>query len=73
MLGEDLADGLAGGKLDLVVGIGEGEVEPVGKPPAHRRLAGAHEADQHDAPRSKGLADACQPFLLQLFLALGQS
>ncbi len=73
VLGEDLAHGLARGKLDLAVGIDEGQTELVGKPLADRRLAGSHQADQHDAPRSKGLADTCQPLLLQLFLALSQS
>ena len=73
MLGEDLADGLARGKLDLAVGVGEGEIELAGKPPADRRLAGSHQADQHDAPRCQGLADSRQPLLLQFFLALSQS
>ena len=73
VLGEDLAHGLARGDFDLVVGVGEGEFEPIGKPAAHRRLAGSHQADQHDAPCCKGLADPCQALGLQFFLALSQS
>ena len=38
------------GPLDLVVDVEERPPEPVGHLGADRRLAGAHEADQHDVP-----------------------
>ena len=73
IIGKDLADGLTGGKLDLAVGVGEGEVELGGEPPADRRLACPHQADQHDASRAKSLADCRELLGLQVFLALSQS
>ena len=73
IVGEDLADGLTGGKLDLGVGVGEGKVELGGEAPADRGLAGPHQADQHDASRAKSLADCRELLGLQVFLALSQS
>ena len=73
VLGEDLAHRLAGGNLDLAVGVGEPEVEFGRKPPSDGRFAGSHEADQHDAPRCKRLADAGLSLRRQFFLALSQS
>ena len=46
VLGEDVADGLPGARLDDVVGIQESEMHHVRRHPAHARLAGAHEPDQ---------------------------
>ena len=73
VLGKDFADARAGGHLDLGVGVDEGQVEPVREPPAHGGLASPHEPDQHDASRSKGVANPRQPLLPVLFLMLGQS
>jgi len=43
---ENLGDGEARRRLDLVVGVAEGHAQPRGQPPADRRLAGAHHAYQ---------------------------
>ena len=45
--------GHAGRLLDLGVGIDERDAEPQRQPPADRRLAGAHHADQHDRARAR--------------------
>ena len=47
--GEDVRDGHAGGILDLVVGVEEGQPQRLGQPAADRALAGAHQPDEHDA------------------------
>ena len=38
-----------GGQLDLGVGVAERQAEPGGEAAADAGLAGAHQADQHDA------------------------
>ena len=73
MFGKDLGNGLAGGNLDLGVGVGERQVQLGCEPPADRRLARAHEPDQHDAsaaPRASRIAGALG---LQVLLMLSQS
>jgi hypothetical protein len=57
MLGEDFRDGLAGRDLDLMVGVDENEAELLGEAAADCRLAGAHEADQHDGMAIEALTD----------------
>ena len=48
--GEDVLDGHAGGRLDLVVAVDEVAAEPAGEAAADGGLAGAHHADEHDRP-----------------------
>src|SRR3546814_18448650 len=43
---EDVGDGHAGGALDLVVGVGEGQAEPLCETAADRRFARAHQYDE---------------------------
>src|SRR3546814_18691643 len=45
---EDVGDGHAGGALDLVVGVGEGQAEPLCETAADRRFARAHQSDEDD-------------------------
>ena len=46
--GEDFRDGHAGRRLDLGVGIDEGDAEALRQPAADRGLARPHHADEHD-------------------------
>jgi hypothetical protein len=57
MVGEDFGDGLAGGAFNLLVGIDEGKAKPFGKPSADRRLAGTHQANEHDDTLAELLPD----------------
>ena len=45
---EDFRDRQLGARLDLGVGVDEGQPELRGQPPADRGLAGPHHADEHD-------------------------
>ena len=73
MLGEDLGDGLARGFLDLAVGVDEGQVEPIGEPPADGGLARAHQADEHDRAPAQGLADLRQLPLAVILVMFSQA
>ena len=57
MRGENFGDGHAMGGFDLVVGIDEGEAEPLREPPADRRLARAHHADEDQRPSGQTVDD----------------
>ena len=47
---EDILDRAARGLLDLGVGVDEGNLEARREPPAHGRLSGPHQADDHHRP-----------------------
>ena len=72
MLREDLADGRPGGRLDLAVGVDEGQLETARKPLPHGGLASAHEPDQHDAARPEALADPRHARLPVVLLVFGK-
>ncbi len=61
MVGEDVVDRLARGPLDLIVGVDERQTQSVGQPPSDRRLAAAHQTNQHDRALAQGLADRGRP------------
>src|SRR6478609_10909004 len=46
---EDVGDRAALGRLDVLVGVADGDVPGLGQEPGDRGLAGPHRADQHDA------------------------
>src|SRR5687767_5686045 len=48
ILGEYRRNWAPFGSFDRLIGIDEGQTEITGKDPAHRRLAGPHEADKDD-------------------------
>ena len=50
---EDVRDRHAGGRLDLVVGVAEGQAEALREAAADGALAGAHQADEHDRARAE--------------------
>jgi hypothetical protein len=53
---EDVGHGHAGGGLDLVIGIDEGQAHALRQAPADRRFARTHQPDQHDRlPRPPGI------------------
>ena len=52
----DLADAAAGDPLDLAAQLDERQLERLGEQPAERRLAGAAQADQGDAPAARRVA-----------------
>jgi hypothetical protein len=58
--GKEFLDAAAGGALDFLIGIDEGQAELLGQAPADRAFARAHQADQHDGARrnEKGLRGA---------------
>ena len=66
---EDLRDRLAGGRLDLRVGIDERQSEAGGEPAPDRRLAAPHQADEHDRAVAEPLEEADD--IVIAFLALG--
>ena len=45
-----LGDGEAVRRLDLMIGIDEGQAEPLRQPPPHGGLARAHHSDEHKGP-----------------------
>ena len=61
VLGEDLGDRHARGILDLDVGIGEGQAEPLRQTPSDGTLAGSHHADEHDGAPGKAGPHSIQP------------
>ena len=66
--GEQLGDAAAGGLFDLGIGVAEGQAEAEGEPAADGGLAGAHQADQHQAAAGEAgreVARAGRPFELR--------
>ena len=57
MLGEDIGYRLAGRPLDFLVGIDERQLQARGQPTTDRRLAAAHQPDEHDGARAEGAAN----------------
>ena len=57
VIGENLIDALGGRPFDLVVGIDERQSELERQTLADRRLAAAHQADQHDGALAQALLD----------------
>ena len=51
---EEIRDRAAGRRLDLLVGIDEGQRQLGRQAPADRGLAGAHQADEDDAAVEQG-------------------
>ena len=55
MVGENFVDRLGGGALDLFIGIDERQAEFERQALADRRLAAAHQADEHDGALAEAL------------------
>src|SRR5690606_5457048 len=67
--GEDVGDRHARRRLDLVIGVAEGQPELLREPAAHGALTGPHEADEHDGSRAKLAGDRVTALAVCLLLA----